>query len=75
MSYKFFQNKTCEFFPCHKICDNKNFNCLFCFCPLYNNEDCGGNFTFSENHIKDCSHCLLPHYNYELIIKKLKDEK
>lgn len=33
--YKFYQNKECEYFPCHKGTDSENFNCLFCYCPLY----------------------------------------
>ena len=34
-SYRFFQNKSCEYFPCHEIKDSGDFNCLFCYCPLY----------------------------------------
>ena len=30
MSYRFFQNLNCEYFPCHKVNDVKNFNCMFC---------------------------------------------
>ena len=30
----FFQNKACKSFPCHKIENPDDFNCLFCFCPL-----------------------------------------
>ncbi len=70
MSYKFFTNKECEFYPCH---NTDRINCLFCFCPLYNYKDCGGNFVILDNGIKDCSNCNLPHsekgYNY--IIQKL----
>ena len=33
--YKFFQNKKCEYFPCHKGIPEEDFNCLFCYCPLY----------------------------------------
>ena len=84
MSYKFFTNKTCEFFPCHKGIAERDFNCLFCYCPLYNIDDCGGNYTiinFQGKKIKDCSNCLLPHLekNYDYIMKKLieknKEEK
>ncbi len=74
MSYKFFQNTSCEFFPCHNITKKDNFNCLFCYCPLYGLKDkCGGNFTYTENGIKDCSECNFPHIkeNYDEIIKKL----
>ena len=61
-NYKFFQNTKCEYFPCHK-CDNpESFSCLFCYCPLYALGDkCGGNFTYTEQGIKDCSGCLRPH--------------
>ena len=46
--YSFFSHKNCEFFPCHKTDDPDNFNCLFCYCPLYALGDkCGGNFTYA----------------------------
>ena len=56
-NYKFFQNNKCEYFPCHKIDDTENFNCLFCYCPLYALGDkCGGNFKYlNDGKIKDCS--------------------
>ena len=61
-SYRFFQNKDCEYFPCHKVTDSSYFNCMFCYCPLYAlGERCGGNCTYTENGIKDCSGCLIPH--------------
>ena len=61
-NYDFFQNKECEYFPCHKNADPKTFSCLFCYCPLYALADqCGGNFTYLDNGIKDCSGCLRPH--------------
>lgn len=60
--YDFFQNKECEYFPCHKGADPETFSCLFCYCPLYALGDrCGGNFRYTENGIKDCSACLRPH--------------
>ncbi len=34
-NYKFFRNKDCEYFPCHKVKNDEKFNCLFCYCPLY----------------------------------------
>ena len=72
--YKFFQNKECEYFPCHK-CENKEqFSCLFCYCPLYAlGDQCGGNFTYTEGGIKDCSACLIPHRaeNYDKIMAKI----
>lgn len=70
MSYKFFTNKECEFYPCH---NTDRINCLFCFCPLYNYKDCGGNFVILDNGIKDCSNCNLSHSEkgYDYIIQKL----
>lgn len=72
--YKFVQNRDCEFFPCHKGIDCEEFNCLFCYCPLYALGDkCGGNFRYLENGIKDCSNCLVPHRreNYDKIMGKM----
>ena len=72
-NYKFFQNKACEYFPCHR-CDGENFSCLFCYCPLYTLGDkCGGNFTYMKDGIKDCSGCLIPHRkeNYDHIMEKM----
>ena len=61
-NYRFFQNRDCEFFPCHKIENEDSFNCLFCYCPLYALGDkCGGNFRILDGGIKDCSKCMLPH--------------
>lgn len=71
--YAFFQNRECEFFPCHKGADSENFNCLFCYCPLYAlGKKCGGNCSFTESGIKDCSGCLVPHRreNYGRIVAR-----
>ncbi len=60
-NYKFSQHKKCEFFPCHKVKNEDEFNCLFCYCPLYMLKDkCGGNFKYTHG-VKDCSDCLIPH--------------
>lgn len=60
--YSYFSHKNCEYFPCHKGANPENFNCLFCYCPLYALGDkCGGNFRFTESGIKDCTECKLPH--------------
>ena len=72
--YKFFQNKECEYFPCHKCEITEDFNCLFCYCPLYALGDkCGGNFSYTEGGIKDCSACLVPHKagNYDHMMEKM----
>lgn len=75
-NYKFFNNKDCEFFPCHKTNKPEEFNCLFCYCPLYAlGENCGGNFKYTDKGIKDCSSCILPHKkdNYNYIMSKFQD--
>ncbi len=76
-SYKFYSNKDCFYFPCHKVVDESKFNCMFCFCPLYLMGDkCGGNYKYikdNENDIKDCSKCMLPHNenSHSIIVEKL----
>ena len=53
--YAFTQNKECEFFPCHKTDKPEDFNCLFCYCPLYAlGTKSGGTFRITEDGIKDC---------------------
>lgn len=72
--YKFSQNRNCEYFPCHKVKNEDEFNCLFCFCPLYMLKDkCGGNFKYTKG-VKDCSDCTIPHSKnaYEYIMSKIK---
>lgn len=60
--YAYFCNRECEYFPCHPTGDPDNFNCLFCYCPLYILGDrCGGNFKYLPNGNKDCSQCMYPH--------------
>ncbi|MBR0382058.1 MAG: cysteine-rich small domain-containing protein [Eubacterium sp.] len=74
--YAFFSHKECEYFPCHRTSDPDNFNCLFCYCPLYVLGDkCGGNFRFTEKGVKDCTGCLFPHKreNFEKVTARYKD--
>lgn len=60
--HTFFANTTCKYYPCHKGVDFENFNCLFCYCPLYSlGEKCRGNFKYTRSGKKDCSDCLIPH--------------
>ena len=40
--YTWFQNRECEYFPCHKGVREEEFNCLFCYCPLYRHPNCRG---------------------------------
>ncbi len=75
MKYKasrFFNNRECEYFPCHKGLDEEDFNCLFCYCPLFAlGEKCGGNYKFF-NGVKDCSDCIKPHIpdTYDEIVER-----
>ena len=74
--YTWFQNKECEYFPCHKGVREEEFNCLFCYFPLYRMPDCRGGFVMRGG-IKDCSYCLLPHNgleSYPYILAKLREE-
>ncbi len=71
--YSFFQNKACEYFPCHDVSDPEQFSCLFCYCPLYALGDrCGGSFRYTEKGFKDCSRCVFPHLrdNYGRVIAR-----
>lgn len=71
-SYRFFQNRSCEYFPCHKGVEEEKFNCLFCYCPLYALGDkCGGSFCYTQQGFKDCSRCTRPHEieNYDAIMR------
>ncbi len=68
--YRFFENKECEYYPCHKM---NEINCIFCYCPLYFIKECGGNYSVNQNGIKDCKNCSVPHipekgYDYVLQI-------
>lgn len=74
-SYKFFQNRACQYFPCHKGADCESFNCLFCYCPLYFLEECGGDAMWREG-FKDCTACVGPHApgGYERTLTQLREE-
>ena len=74
--FSFFQNRECEYFPCHKGIPEENFNCLFCYCPLYAlGKQCGGSCTYQENGNKVCTDCTFPHRaeNYEKILARYED--
>lgn len=75
MSSRFVQNRDCEFFPCHRGVREEDFNCLFCFCPLYAlGRSCGGSCRYDSG-VKDCSDCAFPHRreSYERIIARWED--
>ncbi len=72
--FKFFQHRECEYFPCHAVKDIENFNCLFCYCPLYAlGRACGGGFAYTDKGVKNCTGCIFPHKreNYDAVIEKL----
>lgn len=73
-SHRFFCNRACAYFPCHTTTDEDAFNCLFCYCPLYTYEDCGGNLRMVDG-IKHCTDCLVPHHpsGYDIINQKIMD--
>lgn len=73
-SYRFFENRSCCYYPCHQ--GLKELNCLFCYCPLYGQERCPGNPRYledGERRVKDCSGCAFPHQpgNYEAVLQRL----
>lgn len=73
-SERFFNNRGCRYFPCHKGIDEAEFNCLFCYCPLYFlGKDCGGDYVM-KNGIKSCINCKRPHIagNFDEINDVLK---
>jgi len=75
-SFRFFENRDCEYYPCHHT--EQPLNCLFCYCPLYSKNSCPGTPSYIDRGgklIKDCSGCLFPHIaeNYDAIIKHLSE--
>lgn len=75
-AYRYFAHRACEFFPCHAGADAEDFNCLFCYCPLYAlGSGCGGDFSYLENGTKDCSACLYPHRraHYDALTARLAE--
>ena len=70
-NHRWFTNTKCEYYPCH---DFKEINCLFCFCPLYFEDDCNGEYIILKSGTKDCSKCFIPHSDegYDRIVEKLK---
>jgi len=70
---RFFNNNECKHFPCHNMPEEGQFNCLFCYCPLYPSDACGGTFIRNAKGLKICTDCHLPHVpeHYDVIIKKI----
>ena len=63
-AYKGFTNYDCPFYPCHSV--KRDFNCLFCYCPLVAYECPGPYRVLDYNNVirKDCMDCTLPHDGY-----------
>ena len=72
-SERFFQNRACPYFPCHEGVKAEDFNCLFCYCPLYAlGESCGGAFRYTASGVKSCEGCAFPHRreNYDKLLAR-----
>lgn len=74
-SKSFFANTECEHYPCHKM--DEPLNCLFCYCPLYQYENCPGDYKIIEKNgkkVKSCIDCSFPHCkdNYDKVINILR---
>ena len=73
----FFQNRECEYFPCHEGLDPDRFNCLLCYCPFYAlGEACGGHFVYTSKGHKNCVNCTIPHdgdSGVKLVKKRFKE--
>lgn len=60
--YPFITHRECPYFPCHDDIDPDDFNCLFCYCPLYAlGSACKGRYRINKKGVKDCTGCSLPH--------------
>ena len=74
--YQFFQNRECEYFPCHAGVAEADFNCLFCYCPLYAlGEGCGGDYSYTDKGVKSCVGCAFPHRreNYAALLRRFPE--
>ena len=77
-SSNFFQNRECRYFPCHKGVPEEEFNCLFCYCPLYTlGRKCGGNYVYTDKNIKSCINCVFLHIrdNYAKVTARFDEIK
>ena len=73
---RFFQNRQCAYFPCHSGVSEEDFNCLFCYCPLYAlGRRCGGNCQYTDTGVKSCMACAFPHRreNYDRVIARYEE--
>lgn len=73
--FNHFTNLDCRYFPCHDTVPMADFNCLFCYCPLFAYADCGGNYKVLESGVKDCSDCTRNHDkdSWKFIVGRLRE--
>lgn len=74
--YAFFQHRDCEMFPCHQGVPEEEFNCLFCYCPLYClGTACGGDWSYTARGVKSCVGCSFPHRreHYDAILGRFPE--
>ncbi len=76
-SSRFFANKDCQYYPCHKGLEE--LNCMFCYCPFYQEEKCPGNPAWLDldgRIVKDCTDCVFPHRpeSYDVIIRWISEK-
>lgn len=74
-STRYFENRNCDYYPCHDGIDEMN--CIFCFCPMYHMKDCPGNPSYIQTEkkiLKSCMNCTFPHHakNYDEIMCRIK---
>ncbi len=76
-SFRFFENRDCQFFPCHNL--QGDFNCLFCYCPFFFLPECPGEYEYKEKNgyrVKVCTDCAYPHKpeNYDEMMRLLREQ-
>lgn len=62
---------------CLKCHQRDSICCLFCYCPLYEQQDCGGDYKILRNGTKDCTDCDRPHtpdFVKKFLMKFFKDQ-
>jgi Zn-finger protein len=59
------KGKDCNYYPCHDGIIEEEYQCEFCFCPIYpcNIEKTGGKIISGRDgsQIWDCSDCIIVH--------------
>ena len=74
--YSFFSHKKCEYFPCHKGADPEELQLpVLLLSAVRAGREMRREFPYTENGIKDCTGCLVPHRreNYGYITGKYRE--